>query len=239
LLSLSIVLEIAWQATGSDLLASNLRSAYAEFLAAHQLSNPTDIIGSPAWSHDQIVYFLRFVAVSEVIDMSAQVTTSRAAREVRRDVCSALIQIDPDNKSLYELETFSITRELAVQDGLRVVDSSRVHVDTGAITSWAVREWEPNFARYRALVDAGIGVSEHLEDILRELANKQVPPKRFLILPDNDADLILADLTSGLRARIVNRRPRLTSFRRPILTRGDGCVGEQIRGFGLGFSLTA
>jgi hypothetical protein len=136
--------------------------------------------------------------------MSAQVTSSRAAREVRRDVCSTLTQIYPRNKTAYEAETFDITRELAVQDGMRVLDSSRVHVDTGAITSWAVRHWEPTFARYRALVEAGIGVSETLEGILRELATKQVSAKRFLVLPDSDADLILADLISVLRHQFLS-----------------------------------
>jgi hypothetical protein len=37
----------------------------------------------------------------------------------------------------------------------------------------------------------------------------------------------------------VNRRPGLTSFWRPILTWGEGCVGDQILGLGPGFSLTA
>lgn len=203
LLELSIALQIAWRATGSDLVASNLRSAYAEFLTAHGLSSPTEMVSLGKWPVPLVIYFLRYVAVSDVIDMSAPVDSSRASREVRRDVCSALIQLDPDSKAEYEAETFVITRELAVQDGMRVLDSSRVHVDTGAITSWAVREWEPTFARYRALVDAGIGISEKLEDILRELGNKTITAKRFLILPDSDADLILADLISGLRQRFL------------------------------------
>jgi hypothetical protein len=203
-LSLPNVLHLAWQVTGDDRVASNLRYAYNDFLKAYGLKVAAELGTHRAkWPLRELVFFLRYVCIVEVMDMSAGIKSSREALEARRDVCSLLIQLDAVNRAAYEEETFRITRDLSVQDGMRVLDSSRVHVDTTAIAAWATRELGPNIARYQALVEAGTGVSDELDEVWRELSGKQVSAKKFLEIPVSDADLILVDLINGLKAKFL------------------------------------
>ena len=112
-LALSIVLQIAWRATGADLLASNLRTAYAEFLSAHHIATPTAIAHSNLWPREQIIYFLRFVAVPEVIDMSVQVQAPVQLK--KRDGTFAL----PSFKSILTTRRFTSEKRSRLRDSLQ------------------------------------------------------------------------------------------------------------------------
>ncbi|MDP3859333.1 MAG: hypothetical protein Q8Q73_16385 [Stagnimonas sp.] len=202
-ISLPIVMHMAWRQTSDENAASNVRAAVDAFFKSLGIRSFDDLTTlSENHQRAQLVYLLRYVCVQDVIDMSSLLSSSRQTSEARRSICSKLIQLDPENKEVYETENFSITRSLSVQDGFRVLDSSRVHVDTGALTSWATSEWAPNIARYRALVEAGIGVSESIDDILKEFSVKGSANK-FLEMPESDADQLLSDLVYQLRARFL------------------------------------
>jgi len=115
--ALPIVLHVTWQLTGSDLVASNLRTATNAFCVAHGITSIEQLkVHLATTPTEHAVYFLRNVCVSEILDMCSFVGSSRAASECRREVCVILSDMDPDNRPVYSGETFAITRALSVQE---------------------------------------------------------------------------------------------------------------------------
>jgi hypothetical protein len=200
---LPIVLDLCWRLTGNDQVLSNLRYSYDAMLAASGAGNPCELEVSREISLEQLIYFLRFVCVPQVIDMSLHIKSSRQTNELRRDICTRLSELDPTNSEEYSTETFAITRSLALQEGLQAIDSSRVYVDTAAITSFAMRELDSNLSRYQSLLTAGVVPSETIEDVLKELNTPGGAPVKFLKIPESDADIVLLDLITTLRQRFL------------------------------------
>jgi hypothetical protein len=202
-LSLPIALHLCWRATDSDLAATNLRYAYEEFHDSRQLVSPVELASRQAhFDHDELVYFLREVCVPVVMDMSPRIKTSKDVEQLRSQVCAVLRQIDPVNESVYESEIVSIVHSHSLAEGQNVVDSSRVHVDTSAIRAWAARTIASDLQRYAALVEAGIGVAEGLESILRAIQSP-THALSYLEVPDSEADTLLIELMIALRRQFL------------------------------------
>ena len=64
----------------------------------------------------------------------------------------------------------------------------------------------------------------HAYEIYRSMAPGQC-------LDFDRALLVFSAVAEGTEIKAVNRRPRLTSYRRPTLTRGSGGFGVRIQGF--------
>ena len=67
------------------------------------------------------------------MDMSRAFTSSREVIEERRAVCAALKDFDAPQVPAYDNEIYEITNQIVIADGLRLVDSSRIHVDVEAM----------------------------------------------------------------------------------------------------------
>jgi hypothetical protein len=202
-LSLPIALHLCWRATDSDLAATNLRYAYEEFLDSEQAASPTELVArQDKFDHAELVYFLREVCVPVVMDMSQRIQTSRAVEDLRSQVCAALRELDPANDSDYQSEIVSIVHSHSLAEGQTVVDSSRVHVDTTALLAWAARTLAGDLQRYTALVEAGVGVAESLESILRAVQSA-AHAVNYLEVPDSEADFLLIELMMALRRQFL------------------------------------
>ncbi len=203
LLALPIALHLCWRSTDSDLAATNLRFAYEEFLDSHEMKSPADLGQiSERFDADELIYFLKHVCVAPVMDMSARIKTSRGVERVRTDVCALLCELDPGNRNEYEDEIVKLVHSQTLFEGQTVVDSSRVHVDTAAIRAWAARALAPEVIRYKALVEAGIGVGEDLDLILRNIQSS-TGVATYLQIPDSESDNILVELLVELRSRFL------------------------------------
>lgn len=123
-------------------------------------------------------------------------TTSRDTLEERIKICSLLADLDPENGSAYAEELKNITTQLTIQDGLRDVDRSRVHVDTEAVTRWAERHLTEDFLRYRDLLKAhiGFGSLEEFQTAMRRLGEgDRSSVEQFLHYPEQEGDDLLID----------------------------------------------
>ncbi len=131
------------------------------------------------------------------MQVSSAFRGSQELEQERVAVCSILRQIDEPNAKDYESEIREITRDQVIQMGVRHVDLSRIFVDVAAIRRWAERNLKEGFARYRALLEAGVDTganafTEALEDALSEGTVAQT----ILTLPKNEANDLSFDLVS-------------------------------------------
>lgn len=202
-LGLSLALDMALKATGNDRIATMRRFAFDEFLKAQGVAKASEL--DPAkFPTSALVYFLKNVAVPPVLDMSDALHSTREIQIERRAVLAVLADIDPDNAAEYQDDILGITHELEIAEGLRLVDSSRIHVDTDAIEAWGVRELSDGFTRYSSLVASGIGIAEDFNAVLQTLRKKSDTTKQLFAIPTNEADELLVSLTRQFLERFIH-----------------------------------
>lgn len=199
-------LNMLWKLTESDKVASTLRLMTGQFLRRADIGLPSTIIEQSArFNIDELVYFLREVCVSSVLDVSRLFKSSEAVQAERQAICGALNALDPQNSQYYSDEVLAIGRRLKVDEGLRIVDQSRVHVDTDALTRWAHRTLAEDFDRYNDLARAGIGASGSFDDALREIRDAIRRSKQGeFFTPQNEADHALVRLLRAIREEFLN-----------------------------------
>lgn len=199
-------LNMLWKAGDDEAAASTLKLMTGQFLRSRSESRPSLLADArPAFEPRELVYFLREVCVPNVLDVSRVFAGSREVQEERQAICAVLNVLDPEHSDQYSAEVAAITRRLKVDDGLKIVDQSRIHVDTDAVTRWARRNLSEDFARYVDLIEAGIGVSGNFDEALREImeavrSNKQGE----FFTPQNEADNALIRLLKSLREEFLN-----------------------------------
>ena len=202
-LSGAIALDALWRTTEDDAVATTLRFAFSYQLRNSDFARPSEFADHPeSFDRARLTYFLRNICVPSIMDMSTAFKTSREVYEERQAVCGALTALDPKHSTDYQAEIYTITNRHAVADGLRLVDASRIHVDTDAIVRWSRRRLEEDFRRYSDLVRAGIGEEGDFNEILREVF-ATIGARQLYFTPDDQADAILADIFFRLRAEFL------------------------------------
>jgi hypothetical protein len=202
-LSGAIALDALWRTTENDAVATTLRFAFSYQLRNSGFARPSEFADQPeSFNQARLVYFLRNICVPSIMDMSNAFKTSREVYEERQAVCGALTALDPEHSTDYQAEIYTITNRHAVADGLRLVDASRIHVDTDAIVRWSRRRLEEDFRRYSDLVRAGIGEEGDFNEILREVF-ATIGARQMYFTPDDQADAILADVFFRLRSEFL------------------------------------
>jgi hypothetical protein len=203
-LSAGIALEALWHATDNDSVATMLRFAFSFQLRHSGFERPSAFVdGLDKFERRKLVHYLRKICVPAIMDMCPAFGSSREVLEERRSICAALKIVDPESADEYDAEIFHITNELVIAEGLRLVDSSRIHVDTASITRWAVKNLEEDYARCSDLVRAGIGVSSNFDEAIREALAK-AGARQVFFTPGDQADTILADIFARLRDEFLS-----------------------------------
>lgn len=179
----------------------NIRAyAYEDFLLANGMERPSETAEKlDQFDREMLIYYLRWICIPEIMQVSTVFGGSRDLEEERLAVCAILTDLDKQNVELYEVEIREITRGQIIQAGVRHVDQSRIYVDLTAIRRWAEKNLKERFSRYSALLGAGIdaGASGFEEQLNKFLAGEPVP-QNFLQLPKNEASELLVEILSQL-----------------------------------------
>ncbi len=203
-LDLAICLDVMWRKTDDDLYGSFLRFAFEDLLASKGCHYPRELSVSEGDDRERLIYFLRYIAVPQVMDLTGLFETSRQVVEERIAVCELLKRVDTDRYSTYDDEVYEIQKQLLIQDGLRIVDLSRINVDTAAVSRWAEQRYKESFGRYRALVESGIGVANDFDEVLRRIAKSPDRLGEYFDVPDNEADTLLLEMVIAIRDQFLN-----------------------------------
>ncbi len=202
-LSPLIALHAAWRLTDSDRLAATLRHELSAFLRKRDAGKPSDLLKSDhGLEHKKLVYFLRRICRPTFMDLIRGFQSSREVLEERRSIGGHLLELDPDRMEEYTVEVVQISSDLKIDEGLEMVDSSRIHVDGDAFRRWASRNVREDFERYTALVNAGLVAQTDVEQMLRDLLNELATRQAFYT-PDDQADAILTNIYKRLGAQFL------------------------------------
>lgn len=204
-IAIPIVLDLIWKVTGDDRDSTAKRFAVQNFLSAHSLTAPSQLSTMQGnVSRERLVYFLDIVCAPTVLDMLPTLSSSQMVEDERLNICRALTEIDPRNSDRYQDEILVSEHQRVVRSGLRVVDSSRIHVDQDALTVWAVKELSETFRRYCDLVKAGVGVADNYDTVIRAFFKADEINKAYFEIPKSEADDILFRMVSQLADRFIN-----------------------------------
>jgi len=197
----------------ADQLLADRRYAYEDFLYSNGASKPSDLVESPNdFENRRIIYFLKNICVQEIMDLSESFASSEEILEERISVCSSLINIDKENSKEYQDEVLSITTHRNIQRGVKLLDQSRIYVDTADLKRWADKELREGFNRFKAFSRAGIGESQSndkFETLLTKAAqNPSEPlPKELFDVPSNEPDQIISQIYNQLADAFLTNKP--------------------------------
>lgn len=233
-LAVSIVLDLSWRTVRDDKIATLRRFAFNAFLKQNGIRRPSDLKGrEDEFSRSELLYFLRNVCVSSVMDMSSYFASSTAVDDEVLAIQEWLMSLDPSRLDEYQARVFELNNRKVILEGLKLVDSSRLYVDVEAIEDWSRRDFGEDFSRYVNLVEAGIGVAADYDDMLRVI--QAADHTQSFEVPENEADAILVDLTKALLreflhspehgldsylSRRVRHHPLTASLRGPLESAG-------------------
>jgi len=203
-LDLAIALDVIWRKTDNDLYGSYLRFALEDYLEEEKCGTPSQLRFDRLEQKQKEIYVLHYIAVPQVMDLTGLFETSRDVINERVAVCEKLKQVDPENFTIYDDEVYNIKNQLLISDGLRIVDTSRINVDTAGVSRWAERRYKESFSRYKALVDAGLGIAKNIEDILKKLAKSQDLLGDYFNVPENEADTLLLEMIIAIRNEFLS-----------------------------------
>lgn len=203
-IALPIAVDLAMRTIADTKYVTLRRIAYDEFLLAHHCDRPSyfahQILQFPL---KQTIYFLDRICVSDVMDVSFRTfKNSRDLQNERINVCALLSQIDPKNSGSYSEEIKQITRIINLQEGLRDVDKSRVHINTDAIQRWAESELRESFQRYKILakLNASYAPQSDLEKAMREaIEGDRHALESYLQYPTHEGDSLLLEIFEAIK----------------------------------------
>ncbi|MFD2233539.1 hypothetical protein [Phaeospirillum tilakii] len=176
-----------------------LRYAFEDYLDACEVSRPSELRSIYNASTEKMVYFLRYIAKQDVMDLLPCFETSSQVDEERVEICSWLVALDNSSREAYQEEIKEITTSLIVRAGVRLVDRSRIFVDTSGLRRWAEKTIKEDFNRYISFLRAGIGFSDDgfTDAIIGTLEGKPLPSE-YLTIPKGEAQAVLTDLVKAL-----------------------------------------
>ncbi|MCM8732545.1 hypothetical protein ACFO8O_16425 [Hephaestia sp. GCM10023244] len=198
-----IALHLLWTEEEVSETASRLRFATGHALRQLEVSRPSDLEaeGLGVEQHE-LVYFLRYICVPNILDLTRLFSGTRAILEERQTICGLLARIDAPNIQDYQDEIITIANDLELDEGQWIVDSTRIHVDSDGLMRWASKELSEDYERYRDLIDIDIDGAQNFEDVLRELAAN--PAQRSNFVPKTEADAVLFSIFRRLGEEFLN-----------------------------------
>ena len=187
----SVALHLKWSQCPDSPTASMLRFSLSSYLKSISVDRPSDIeFDKNITESDAVNYFLRHVCVSDTLDAVKSLRGSRQVLEERANICRVLQVRDATHKYLYEEEAADVQQQLSFADGLLIVDSSRIYVETPLFRRWAQKQVAEDHARFRDLAKVEIDNFRPFDELISEISNNSTRGHTPFI-PENEADVLL------------------------------------------------
>lgn len=205
-ISVPTLLDIAIKQLDSPVVHER-RYAYEDFLFSHRVERPSELRSIEGqFDRAKLIYFLRFICVESVMDVSIVFSGSRDIAEERVSVCRFLTELDPENATLYQNEIKEIIRRLMIQQRVLEVQQSKIYVDTDSIKKKIDKSFRESFARYQILL-----ATQRSVDMDRLLAERRKKAERFdiegllsLPLPRDEMTELFTSMILQLRDQFVS-----------------------------------
>ena len=194
-LSTPIILDLFTRFV-DDSRVSQRRYAYDDFLRVNGMKRPSDLRARVTdFNRFQLVYYLRYVCVPQVMEISISFENSQQVEDERLMVCALLIEVDAANMAIeYEAEIREITKKQVIQGGIRQVEQSKISIDLEPVRRWAERNLRDNYLRYQSLFSSGMSEPSSSDaistsDLLDERVTHQKSSNKDEDLPEIGQDV--------------------------------------------------
>lgn len=199
-----ITLHALWKITDNDDVATLLRHAFSNQLKRLGIKRPSELADIyKMFPAKRVSYFLRNVCTPFIMDLYLGFSSSKEVQEERQAVCAVIKEIEPERGSDCDVEIYEINRKLKIAEGVKLIDSSRIHVGIESITKWANKNLREDFTRYVDLVKSGVGNEGNFEKIVDDFLTGRIQANDFSV-PTDEADAILADILTRLRSEFLS-----------------------------------
>ncbi|PSL44137.1 hypothetical protein CLV51_1062 [Chitinophaga niastensis] len=166
----SINLPLFYRITGRDNHLTNVTIRF--FLKKYELLKPQDIITLlEIIDKQKIIFFLRSVCVPEIIKYFIFYNSTKEILSDRLEIYQVLLVIDEDHTDEYVDEIGKIAQELAISEGIKQVDESKIYVDEKSLVNSEFEEIKGNFIRFIEISNLVSDIPFVLIDLIN---NKQI-----------------------------------------------------------------
>ena len=169
-----------------------------DFFLYNKVEKPSLMHGfEKQYPKEEVIFFLRYVCIPQI--MGPVLLTIRSSKELdqeRIDTCQLLRLLDPQNEETYEQEIRDITHKLFINEGLNLIENSKIHVNTDGIKSRITHDLKSVFNNY-------IYYRNHkLDTILATIKNIEGGEKIQIITLD--ASQIFSEIITTIRNEFVS-----------------------------------
>lgn len=196
-LSVAIVFDIFSRHISSEHDAERA-DAFKDFLRANDVRKASDLSqSSDRYAVNELVYFLRFVCVPDVLDQSLVLETSRAVEDERVAILLLISELIPGKTpaaikdELREIRTRQVVRETTLR-----LDESKIYVNVEGIRRSIDVSMRDDWNRYRLMSD---GLETALFEILEKVRGEKADALRVIFASPSERFAILRKIISVLR----------------------------------------
>jgi hypothetical protein len=109
---------------------------------------------SEKYGKERLIYFLKNVCYSKVLDSSVNEIINTQERDTERvEICNVLSQLDVLNLKVYEKEIREITQKLMINAELKTIEENRIHVNVDGMKDRLEKSFKNDFLRYKFYQD--------------------------------------------------------------------------------------
>lgn len=121
-----------------------------DFFLYNDIEKPS-LLGSfdKEYSKEELIFFLRYVCIPQIMGpVLLSIRSSKDLDQERINTCQYLRLLDPKNEEVYEQEIRDITHKLFINEGLNIIENSKIHVNTDGIKSRISKNLKIAFNNY-------------------------------------------------------------------------------------------
>jgi hypothetical protein len=167
------------------------RHAYEDFLATRGVRKPADLRGRHGdIAYDRLIYFLRYICISEVMQMSLAFRSTRDVEDQRIEVLGFLAEIDAPNAAAYQAESNELLLRQTIRSGIRIAETSKIDIDQNAISQWARLNLEEGFERFKALRQTKVQGPAADTPPVTAVSNPEGSAGELFSIPEDEASAI-------------------------------------------------
>lgn len=162
-------------------------TCYDNFLLEWNIMKPSDLVNvQENFKRDRLIYFLRRVCVTEIMDYSFVFENSLELEKERISILQLLIELDSNNTNIYSEEISKITQKIMLRERMQQVDESKIFVDVQGIKGSIGDFIKESFKKY-------IGLTSSNESYVIDLTNNDETGSILFIKPNfsNNAQYVL------------------------------------------------
>lgn len=140
----------------------------------------------------RLVYFLRYVCISRILDDSSSYDSVEEIEEERIAICQLLVTLDSSNKGIYSTEIKDITRNEKLATIWHNFQSGKIYIDEDGLRNHLEPTFKETFSRYIVLRDSpSLNVqAEKLAKALEKIINDKSFDFKNIKLPASESEAL-------------------------------------------------